>query len=343
MMEMVLKSNLNRGLVITTPSRLHFGLIDLNGEYGRIDGGSGVSLSDPCWELEFKPSDSFSFETNDQTQPEIVKKLDIQRIFNSFDHLSRKCSVNVKAAIPSHVGLGSHTQLNMALVRGITAMNGIELADGDLIRKSGRGGTSGIGIQSFLRGGFICDLGHSFGPESEKQSFLPSSASEVPGPPPVLLHEEIPVNWYFIVALPNVSQGSSGLEEVNIFKEYCPISSSEVEMVSRILLMKILPGILQKDIHGFGKGLFLLQKTGFKRIEIELQDPIIKALLSEAKEVGATGAGMSSFGPATYALTDNRDHAEEIKKKLSAIIEKGPGGDIFITRTNNTGANLTYH
>jgi len=34
-------------IVVTTPARLHFGLIDMNGELGRIDGGVGLSLISP--------------------------------------------------------------------------------------------------------------------------------------------------------------------------------------------------------------------------------------------------------------------------------------------------------
>ena len=30
-------------IVLNTPSRLHFGLIDMNGEIGRIDGGVGLA------------------------------------------------------------------------------------------------------------------------------------------------------------------------------------------------------------------------------------------------------------------------------------------------------------
>ena len=36
---------------ITTPSRLHFGLLDLNGELGRINGGFGVALDKPSWRI----------------------------------------------------------------------------------------------------------------------------------------------------------------------------------------------------------------------------------------------------------------------------------------------------
>ncbi|MFW9997227.1 MAG: beta-ribofuranosylaminobenzene 5'-phosphate synthase [Candidatus Odinarchaeota archaeon] len=332
----------DRGLTIITPSRLHFGLIDLNGEYGRVDGGSGISLTDPCWKLEFKPSSKFSFDTNGLIESELLDTLGINRIFKAFDHLDHKCTVDCKASIPPHSGLGSHTQLSMALVRGITELNGLKLNEDDLIRMSGRGGTSGIGIRTFLKGGFICDLGHSFGPDGEKQSFLPSSRSNPTNPPPVLLNYAVPTNWYFIIALPNVFQGASGTKEVDIFQEYCPVPSSEVGEVSRILLMKVLPGILQQDIHSFGKGLSLLQRTGFKKIEIELQDPLIKELLIEAEKNRAAGTGMSSFGPATYALTDTFVQAGKIKDKFRSVMDKGPGGAVIISGPNNTGAELIF-
>ena len=34
-------------VVIHTPARLHFGLIDMNGQLGRIDGGIGVEAIEP--------------------------------------------------------------------------------------------------------------------------------------------------------------------------------------------------------------------------------------------------------------------------------------------------------
>jgi hypothetical protein len=39
------KSSMNR-IVIQTPARLHFGLLDLNGSLGRIDGGIGLALEE---------------------------------------------------------------------------------------------------------------------------------------------------------------------------------------------------------------------------------------------------------------------------------------------------------
>ncbi len=38
-------------ITVTTPSRLHFSLIDLNGEIWRIDGGFGVALQNPNFKI----------------------------------------------------------------------------------------------------------------------------------------------------------------------------------------------------------------------------------------------------------------------------------------------------
>ncbi|MHA1168609.1 MAG: beta-ribofuranosylaminobenzene 5'-phosphate synthase family protein [Candidatus Hodarchaeales archaeon] len=328
----------SRILEITTPSRLHFGLIDLNGEYGRIDGGTGVSLDNPCWVLRFETNDHFSFDPNDKISPGSLKEYDIEQVFATFTDLPVKCSIKVISAIPPHVGLGSHTQLKMAVVKGITALNDIEMDDDEIISHAGRGGTSGIGVRAFLNGGFVCDLGHSFGTNGEKEEFAPSSASKDVKAPPVLLNTKIPEEWVFIVTIPGIKEGASGSREISIFKEFCPISGSDVGEVSRIVLMSILPGILQNDIVSFGRGLELLQGTGFKKIEIDLQEPVIKSLFSLLTKEGAIGTGMSSFGPAVYALVDNSTDAMRIKEKIIRFLEDKGGGDVYISHGCNHGA-----
>jgi beta-ribofuranosylaminobenzene 5'-phosphate synthase len=44
-------------IVVTSPSRLHFSLIDLNGELGRVDGGIGVALNEPSLKIEVSAVD----------------------------------------------------------------------------------------------------------------------------------------------------------------------------------------------------------------------------------------------------------------------------------------------
>ena len=78
---------------------------------------------------------------------------------------------------------------------------------------------------------------------------------------------------------------------------------------------------------------------GFKKIEVELQHPIIKNLLNTLLENGAEGVGISSFGPTTFAITDGKKRAEDLMKTVSDLLkEKEINGKFFITPTRNKGA-----
>ena len=57
---------------VKTPARLHFGLIDMNGDMGRFFGGLGVAIDHPNVVLEAQTSEGFSV-TGEKT--EIVTSL----------------------------------------------------------------------------------------------------------------------------------------------------------------------------------------------------------------------------------------------------------------------------
>ncbi len=210
-----------------------------------------------------------------------------------------------------------------------------------------RGGTSGIGVAAFEKGGFILDGGHIFerGGKSKdkrkKRDFLPSSASDVP-PPPVIFQRPIPEDWFFVVAIPHVRKGAHGAEEVEIFRRYCPIDSEDVEKLSRIILMKLLPSVIEKDIEVFGESLTMIQDIGFKRIEVELQQEIIRELFDFFRE-RTLGYGLSSFGPATYALVRGQKKAEDIAEDTKAFLdEKGIPSTVVFSNTNNHGHEVIF-
>jgi beta-ribofuranosylaminobenzene 5'-phosphate synthase len=47
-----LERSIMERIIIQTPARLHIGLLDLNGEIGRIDGGIGLALESPHTTIE---------------------------------------------------------------------------------------------------------------------------------------------------------------------------------------------------------------------------------------------------------------------------------------------------
>ena len=175
-------------MIIETPSRLHLTLIDLNGIYGRIDGGVGITLGKPGLKIQAEPADNgveviFSKSCqfiegliNDYTvkiKNSSLKVIDALEIGGGF-------KFTIHSTYPPHSGLGSGTQLSLAVAKLISNMNNHDLNALDMAKIVGRGGTSGIGVESFENGGFIIDGGHK---RVEKPSYLPSSASPATPPP----------------------------------------------------------------------------------------------------------------------------------------------------------------
>lgn len=332
---------------ITSPSRLHFTLIDLNGELGRVDGGIGVALKEPSLKIEVSAVDK---EVEKTENPEEVVPV-LERIRSRIEPALRgNYSVKILKKLPSHAGLGSRTQLSLSVAKAISVLENRNYHAVKLAKLVGRGGTSGIGTAAFENGGFILDGGHLFrrgehegnkGMGSIKTGFLPSSASMV-SPPPVLFQHPLPEDWFFVVAIPEVKRGAHGAEEIEIFKRCCPIEREEVERVCRILLMRILPSVLENDIITFAESLTMLQGVGFKRIETELQHNIIKALF-RFFDAHALGYGMSSFGPATYAIVKGEKRAKELADSTSEFFtERQVQALVSYSNANNNGSEVGY-
>lgn len=319
---------------IITPSRLHFSLIDLNGDLGRVDGGIGVALNYPNIILESELLPNSDIVVKDGLESEIIYDI-AKNVLSKLD-IDGGIKFNLVSTVPSHIGLGSKTQLSLAVAFAINYLFDKGKSVLDLAKIVKRGGTSGIGVNIFEKGGFILDGGHSFGENKQKKSFLPSRASDAP-PPPVLIRYDIPKDYYFVIAVPNDCIEIEGSNEVNIFKNNCPISKAEVGEVCRVILMVIMPALCQNDIEMFGKGLSELQKIGFKKLEVDLQPPSIKDLIQFLTKNGAYGSGISSFGPSTYGLVKGLENAKKLEKKTKEYLKKNGGGKVFITNVNNNG------
>ena len=169
-----------RHVKITTPSRLHFSLLDLNGVLGRVDGGFGLAIAKPNFQIVAERATGIHLPSSvyrDRTAA-VLKRLQETHPFPGIQ-------LTFESEIPMHCGFGSGTQLSLGVAQAVNLLYTLGLNVRELAKVVGRGGTSGIGIAAFQTGGFIVDGGHRF-PE-QKASFLPSSALGDISPPPVLL------------------------------------------------------------------------------------------------------------------------------------------------------------
>ncbi|HEX7628218.1 MAG TPA: beta-ribofuranosylaminobenzene 5'-phosphate synthase [Candidatus Methanoperedens sp.] len=310
-------------LEIITPSRLHLTLIDMNASIGRVDGSIGLTLDNPVIKIKARKSDIV----------EITGKSEhIERIRNSAKALlpdGKGIQISIDKDYPSHIGLGSGTQAALAAGMAVNELYDLGLSVNEIALKAGRGGTSGIGVAAFGNGGFILDGGHKF---SEKRAFLPSAASTLP-PAPVLLRKDFP-DWDIVVAVP-AHKGASQKNEVDIFQKECPVPLQEVEKLSHVILMQLLPALFENNIATFGKSIDAIQELGFKKREVELQ-PVSSDLMQALRDGGANGAGMSSFGPTVYAFGEDMENLKKIARELL-----GGKGLVFSTKARNKGAIIT--
>lgn len=328
---------------ITTPCRIHLSLIDENGYTGRVDGGIGLMVDRP--NVVFEASNSatqFKIEANKYYRESIeVINEKASKIFKAFDINNKNFHFNLRRYYPSHVGLGSKTQLSLAIATAIAKLKDMEIPTKELTKLVERGGTSGIGWRGFESGGFILDGGHDFGKGKEKETFSPSSASNLADPALTILRYTIPEHWRFVVAIPNVKNGAYGDEEVSIFQKHAPIPREEVNEVSHQILMKVVPGLLKKDLICFGEGIKRIQNIGFKKIEISLQHEVVKNLLNLLDEYGVKAYGMSSFGPSVVGITESNQEATELFEAVHRHL-RNIGSHIYICKPNNTGAKIEY-
>jgi len=321
-------------VLVRTPSRLHFALIDLNGELGRVDGSLGVALDRPNVILEVRPHSRLEVIGE---RSNFVKQL-ATRFIKHYD-TERGALIKVKGMIPDHVGLGSSTQCSLAVASAFARIAQIDEPIRSLAETMGRGGTSGIGVAAFEKGGFILDGGHSFGKGKEKQAFLPSRASKA-RPAPVLMRHEFPEDWIFVVAVPNVSRGIYGQREVDVFQENCPIPPEQVAETCRVIMVKILPALIERDIVEFGQGLNRLQDIGFAAATKDLSRPFVRECMSFMRRSGAYGAGQSSFGPATFGLVQGEKQAIGLQSAVQEFVDRRVGGTVFYAKGNNVGASV---
>jgi beta-ribofuranosylaminobenzene 5'-phosphate synthase len=320
-----------RRVVIQTPSRLHLTLTDLTGSSGRVDGGVGVSLDEPNILLEAERCEDL-VAVGEGADRALAAARAVQKHLNLGG-----ARLSIRSGYKMHVGLGGGTQLGIAAGKALCELYHQPLSVREIARIIARGGTSGIGTAAFETGGFLIDGGHSFGPGKDKMSFSPSSACGGVRPAAVTMRHDFPRDWKIILALPEIAAGAHGKREVDIFREYCPLPVAEVHELCYQILVRMVPSLVEENLDDFGAAVNRVQEIGFKKIEVMLQHPVVHRLMASMRDAGAACAGLSSFGPAVYAITDTG--GRDIEAAASEAM-KDVGGKVLVTRARNEGARV---
>jgi beta-RFAP synthase len=308
---------------IKTPARLHLGLIDLNGDLGRIFGGIGVAINHPNVILEAEKAKELAVSGE---KSELTQKLATH--FLEAYGLKEKIAIDVKETIPEHIGLGSGTQLALAVATSISRLFEIKASTHEFAAVMGRVAQSGVGTAVFEQGGLVVDAGKNTKDLAQKII-------------PLICHLPFPDEWRFVVAIPKTKKGLSNEAEALAFKDLPPMAPEEVSKICRLTMMKLLPSVVEKDIKSFGEALTQIQcivgdsfaQAQGGRFSSSPAAKCIEFMLQN----GAYGSGQSSWGPTVYGIVKSGE-AKKIKMKTQAFLNKSVGGEVFVAKANNRGA-----
>jgi len=316
---------------VTTPSRLHLGFMDLNGDLGRVYGSIGVALSNPQTEIAVETGRHLCVKVKDGN---VQRKIsDIVAAFSKYYQIEPNVTIRVIRNIPEHKGFGSGTQLAIAATTALTHFYGINASTYDLSSVMGRGARSSIGIWSFEHGGLIIDSG-------KKRLESGATAAE---PPKAILRYDFPDEWKFVLVVPQEKQGLSGEQEKKAIGFIHP-SKKISEEICRLVMIKLLPSLIEKDINNFGDALSQIdRKTGlfFKPVQGGIySEKLSYKLIDQLLASGAYGAGQSSWGPALYGLA-LKEEAEHLAECLQDYLNRHHiKGRVIIASGRNTGAEV---
>ena len=313
---------------VKTPARLHLGLIDLNGGLGRVFGGLGVGINQPNVVLEATLSEKLSANG---LEKELVESL-ARRFLDAYHLKGRFANLNLKQKIPEHVGLGSGTQLSLAVATALAKLFNVEASTQELALVMGRAKRTGVGTTIFKKGGFVVDGG--------KAVRTGSGVSEKF--PPVIFHQPFPEDWVFVVAVPNGKTGLSASMEVSAFENLSPMPLENVGRVCHLIMMKLLPALLEHDIENFGEALTQIQIIVGNQFA-SVQDGTYSCMITAdgidfMRKLGVHGVGQSSWGPTFYGLCRDEKEAKKVQMEVQRFIDESGGGRVFATKADNKGA-----
>jgi beta-ribofuranosylaminobenzene 5'-phosphate synthase len=319
-------------------ARLHFGLFNLSGLHGRVDGGAGIAVAHP----------TCSISVRDGTDTVISQKPlsaqmahSVARAISSFRSKFGLpgCEIEILQGIPEHAGLGSKTACMMALGRALSAHFGLDLDYVDIAGLVGRGGTSGVGVHASEHGGIVIDEGHDF--PGEKQTFVPSSASGA-WPPPLRARETAP-SGCAVVHLRFDAHGLSGAAEKRFFGENCPVPDEETQDLLDTVEQILLPGVQNASLAHINEALGRLQQLGLKAREWDIQSAATRSLRDRWEELRCQRRRdslpplcLSSMGPTVFVLTDDAGRATDELSRLGV-----PADAVSVTAPTATGNLIT--
>lgn len=308
---------------ICAPARLHMGFLDLGGSLGRLFGGLGVALDGIGIKIRMTRSDRLFARG-----PCPERCLDTaRRVAEAFD-LPAGATIEVEQSIPQHVGLGSGTQLALAIGVGLHRLHGSDRTIRDIAPVVDRGQRSGIGIAAFEHGGFVVDGGRG----SETKT------------PPLLARFDFPGDWPLILVFDDRGQGLHGDVERAAFNALPPFPVGEAARLCHALLLRGLPALVERDLATFGDVITDIQRTVGDHFAPAQGGRFTSGDVERAMDWlvarGARGVGQTSWGPTGFCIAPGPEQGAWLIDEARQAFATSTHLSFLLTTVRNTGAEI---
>ncbi len=311
---------------IETPARLHLGFLDLHGGLGRSYGGLGMAIDGFGVRLE-----AFPAAVCGATGPAAPRAARVAGKVCAALQLRGAVHIRIQEAIPPHVGLGSGTQLDLAVARAILELWSLSVPLCGLGLDIGRRSRSGIGMGVFDQGGLVVDGG--YGEESSA--------------PPVLCRLEVPASWRFLLVRERCDTPYCGDRERQAFNRLGRMSEEGAGRLCRLVLMGVLPAVCERNCATFGRALSSLQEgmgAHFSSVQGgSFSSAAVAGALRWLRRHGALGIGQSSWGPTGYAVYPDPESADAAREHFERHHGSEGGLQLQVVAARNTGACVRRH
>lgn len=331
---------------IRTGSRLHFGVFSLpvsdvapapwpnvDGEPvvpARQFGGVGLMVQEPGVQLRAEPASQWSAE-GPLANRALAFARQFLRTLPPQDAGRQPYRLVIEQCPPEHIGLGTGTQLGLAVARALADVYGLGQLDAvELARRIDRGRRSALGIHGFAYGGFLVEAGKRAHDEIA----------------PLVARVEFPQSWRILLIMPSSDRGMHGVNEVEAFARLDKLrsSDSQTDALCRLVLLGMLPALAEADLQAFGETLY-----DFNRRVGELFRPVqggiyarpqSAEIVTYLRQQGIHGVGQSSWGPTLFAVVDDGERIESERSRLGQRFALAEAQLVISTATDD-GAHLT--
>ncbi len=296
---------MKNSFTIYSPARLHIGFLDLDNLSSRQFGSIGLTISNFFFKIKIEKSrktkiNCKNFFTKSKIK-EVIKIIAKEKKIGNF-------TINVFQEIPLHNGLGSGTQLALSIGYLISKLFKLNTSVEELAYILNRGLRSGIGIQSFKKGGFNIDVG-----KLKNSKRMPLS----------LMNLKWPVGWKILLVLDSNIVGVHGEKEVQEFKQLKVDTSLTSDLNCKSLLMNIIPGIIENNFEEFAKGLRNIQDNMSKIFygnNRKFASTNLEKIFTKIEKKKVLSFGQSSWGPTGFIFLKNSKKRNELLKYLETYI-----------------------